>query len=338
MAPDFIVTVDTEADDEWSHAAPASYRNIGRLPNFQALCDRYGIRPTYLTTYDVATDAAACETLQGLVAEGHCEIGAHLHAWSTPPHHELTAAPDARQPYLHEYPPQVQREKLICLDEALRERLGVAPVTYRGGRWSLDPTSANLLAEMGYLADTTVTPGLSWERNPGCSPGAVGSSFAAAPATPYRLHHQDICLPGQLELLEVPVSIIKSGPLAHIPAPRVAPQRLIGRMMSRSGLCRPMWLRPGFSSAGQMIEVCDALAASGAPVLNLMFHSSELLPGGSPKVATAEQSQAFWQSLEAVFAHVTSRLGARPLMLREYAEQWWAGHRDRAREELAYAF
>lgn len=338
MAPDFLVTVDTEADDEWTRTEAASYRNIEQLPGFQALCDRYGIRPTYLTTYDVATDAAACAVLRALVSAGNCEIGAHLHAWSTPPDHALAAAPDARQPYLHEYPPEVQREKLLRLDEILRERLGMAPVSYRGGRWSLNHISANLLADMGYLVDTTVTPGVSWERNPGYGPGAAGSDFGAAPATPYRLHHHDVCLPGSLDLLEVPVSIIKTGPLARTSAVGMPPRGLAGRVMSRSGLCRPVWLRPGYSTAGQMTLVCDRLSASGAPVLNLMFHSSELIAGGSPKVATDEQSREFRESLEIVFAHVTSRLGVRPLLLREYAEHWWSAQREQAREQLAYAF
>jgi len=53
-----LMGVDTEADDQWSSAGreTLTLRNIAELPRLQALCDRYGVRPTYLVTYEVAAD------------------------------------------------------------------------------------------------------------------------------------------------------------------------------------------------------------------------------------------------------------------------------------------
>ena len=63
-----LMGVDTEADDQWTVAGRESLtlRNVLELPRLQALCDRYGARPTYLVTYEVATDRESRAILRDL--------------------------------------------------------------------------------------------------------------------------------------------------------------------------------------------------------------------------------------------------------------------------------
>ena len=55
--PAILVGVDTEADDQWSRGGRdrLEVRNAERLPALQALCDEYGVRPTYVLTHEMAT-------------------------------------------------------------------------------------------------------------------------------------------------------------------------------------------------------------------------------------------------------------------------------------------
>ncbi len=53
---ELIVTVDTEADYQWRRAKDVTTENILYLRPFQELCARFGVRPTYLVTSEIALD------------------------------------------------------------------------------------------------------------------------------------------------------------------------------------------------------------------------------------------------------------------------------------------
>ncbi len=74
-----ILTVDTEADNQWNVHAPLTTANLLRVPRLQQLCDEFGFAPTYLCTYEVVTSDAFAETVTPHAADGRAEIGAHLH-------------------------------------------------------------------------------------------------------------------------------------------------------------------------------------------------------------------------------------------------------------------
>lgn len=329
MAPDFLVTIDTEADNEWDLTSLRTFKNIQRLRELQDLCDGYNVKPTYLVAYDVAQDDSSRELLLQLLAEGNCEIGAHLHAWSTPPDYELVPGIFRHNPYLHEYPPHIQEQKLDNLTRALTSAFGSQPLSHRGGRWSFDTFAAGLLAEFGYLVDTTVTPGVSWQVNPGYSPGAVGPNYSGAPQEPYWLAPSDVTMPADGGLIEVPVSITAKGSMKHLAHNHhgrttvLSPLSALGRRaLHKAGLCRLVWLRPGFSSAEDMVWACDEFCRQNAPVLNLMFHSSELIAGGSPRIQSDADARQFVDDLDHLMAYVTRTLGARGLTLTDFAREW----------------
>ena len=55
--PAVLVGIDTEADDQWSARGrqEMGVRNAGRLPALQALFEEFGVRPTYVVTWEMAT-------------------------------------------------------------------------------------------------------------------------------------------------------------------------------------------------------------------------------------------------------------------------------------------
>src|SRR6185503_1806754 len=129
-----LVGIDTEGDNQWAAAARANQRfeNIYALPRLHALFARHGVRPTYVITYPVANDQRSAEVLRSLLAGGDCEIGAHHHAWETPP---CTDDDVRRHPYASALPRSQFEAQLTSLPQAIEGAVGARPVSYRSGRF-----------------------------------------------------------------------------------------------------------------------------------------------------------------------------------------------------------
>lgn len=48
-----------------------------------------------------------------MIARGRGEVGMHLHAWNSPPEHDLTGDDWRWQPYLIEFSDEIMREKVL---------------------------------------------------------------------------------------------------------------------------------------------------------------------------------------------------------------------------------
>jgi hypothetical protein len=309
-----LVGVDTEADDQWSDAGrrSLSVRNAERLPALQALCDGLGVRPTYLVTHEMATRESSAAVLRDLLATGRCEVGAHLHPWSSPPFRPE----DQGGRYPSQLPAELLRRQLFELTEAIERALGRRPTSYRAGRHGFDERSLLILEELGYTVDTSVDP-LFNERRKG------GPVFAGAPLVPYRPDYGDVRRAGTARILEIPVTAGTTPPLpkrlerlyASLPP---IPYR---GAFKRLGL-RAVWLRPSYTALPDMLDFATRLARRNVPCFNLLFHSSELLPGGSPYTPDQRSVDDFLDHLARVLEHLTVRLGAAGRTYAEFAAGW----------------
>ncbi|MGH7411514.1 MAG: polysaccharide deacetylase family protein, partial [Candidatus Methylomirabilis sp.] len=128
-----VVTIDTE-EDNWGNfaASRSSLGNIERIPALQELFDHFAVTPTYLITYPVATDERAVSVLRAILQRGRCEIGAHCHPWNTPPLEEQASGPNSM---LCNLPGDLQYAKMKSLHETIRRHFGVAPLSFRSGRF-----------------------------------------------------------------------------------------------------------------------------------------------------------------------------------------------------------
>jgi hypothetical protein len=84
------------------------------------------------------------------------------------------------------------------------------------------------------------------------------------------------------------------------------------------------WLRPSYSSLDDMRALARELARREEPVLNLLFHSSEAIVGGSPYNRTQGELDAFCDRLERFLAFATSELGAAPVTFSEFRTRYAA--------------
>jgi peptidoglycan/xylan/chitin deacetylase (PgdA/CDA1 family) len=306
-----VVTIDTEADDLWSRPRRYTCRNVRRVPRLHRLLERYGVRPTYLVSHEIVEDAEAVGILRDL--KDGAEIGTHLHPFSTPPEYQVTGDDRYTQPYAFEYPLEITAKKLLHLTQAIEAALGRRPRSIRWGRWGFNASLVPLLEEHGYRVDTTVTPGVTWPGRSGR--GGGGPSFASAGCAPYLLGRKDVCRPGPGPVLEVPVTITSRGGWAAR-LDRALGRARLGRLGRWLGTA-PRWLRPfPWMTGAGLLDVCREASRAGCQVFNLMLHSSELLPGGSPYRKSEEDVARLFESLETWLAGMR-REGIEPATLSE---------------------
>lgn len=311
----FVVTIDTEEEWDWSTSYPKDHFSVenGRhIPKFQQFCRERGVKPTYFVDYPIAADAASVDSLKAPFLAGECEVGAHLHAWATPPVEEEIGGENTHAVNL---PLDLVKRKLRNLTRLLEESFETRPTSFRSGRWGINGDLLKLLAEQGYDLDSSVHP--FYADN--------GFSYYHAPDVPYWPDLSDCIQPGtQRRIFEIPVT---SG--FNRPAFRAAHRlhqffsqspwtsfRVIG-VLWRLRLLRKLQLSPELADAENMIALIKACLRRGHRLIHLFFHSSSLLPGGSPYVSNEAEKRRFYQSMDDVIAFLTATTKVRFCTLTE---------------------
>jgi peptidoglycan/xylan/chitin deacetylase (PgdA/CDA1 family) len=321
----FIITIDSEADNLWARPKTVTTENSRFLPRFQRLCETYGLRPTYVTTWEMVECARFREFAADAIRRRVAEIGMHLHAWNTPPGPPLTKDDPRHLPYLTEYPPCQMAAKIKMLTHKLEDTFGVPITSHRAGRWGFDATYARLLAEHGYRVDCSVTPHVSWTSSPGDPTGSGGPDYTGYPSTAYRLDLDDVRLSGSSDLLEVPMTTFPQPQRARIEwARRRFPRHPVLAPAIDRLFPRAVWLRPDGRNGRRLPRLLRTALDEGRDYVQFMLHSSELMPGGSPRFRSARSVEALYEDLERLFSAAAGGFAGRTLG--EYRDHWDVQH------------
>jgi len=292
--PAFLITIDTEGDNIWSNPREVTTRNSLFLPRFQALCERYGFKPTWLTNYEMARCRDYQDFARDVQRRGTGEIGMHLHAWDSPPIVPLPS-PDEPQPLLIDFAVSTMRDKVAVMTDVLEDTFGTKMTSHRAGRWGFNAAYARLLVERGYIVDCSVTPHVAWP---------AGSDYTGFPDDAYFLDLDDIARaaqPGAATLLELPVTIAPAGTVArqlntavrHLPS---LARRAVARLAPAVH-----WLRPSGGNLSAMLELLRTRRAQNRSYVEFMLHSSEFMPGGSPRFDTEAKIERLYEDMEQLF-------------------------------------
>jgi hypothetical protein len=298
-SPQLVVIVDTEEEFDWSKPFSrdaVAVTSIAAQSDIHPLFDRWGIVPTYLVDWPVATTPASVAVLRGLMEAGKCEIGTHLHPWVNPPYDEVVSRANS---YAGNLPRELERRKLTALTEAISASFGAAPKVYRAGRYGFGPNTAALLEELGYQVDASIVPHTSFAAD-------GGPDFRGRPDRPHRLG----------TLLELPLSagfvgrLAGQGPALYpvLADPRLRPARLPG-IASRLGLLERIRLTPEGVGLADLKRLTRAMVQRGHRVFSFCYHSPSLAVGHTPYVRSAADLKAFMETCEGYFRFFAEELG-----------------------------
>jgi hypothetical protein len=313
LRPALLVGIDTEGDNQWDPAArrQQSFENIYALERLHERFARAGVRPTYLITHPVASDPRSAEVLRRLANGGDCEIGAHHHAWETPP---CDPADIDRHPYALSLPLNQFDDQLASLTTAVEQAVGRRPRSYRSGRFGFSAAHVSSLEQQGYEVESSVAP-LLYEAHKG------GPDFVDAPVAPYFVSYDNAARAGSSRLLELPVSAALN---RRVPGwlergyGRAPWPYTTKRLVRLARIAHVRWLRPSYSSAEDMIALARQLTERGVPLLNLIFHSSEAIVGGSPYNRTDAELSRFFDRLQRFLEAALKDMAAVPMTFSEY--------------------
>ena len=297
-----VLTIDTEPDDAWEHHQNPSVANVRELLRLQNILAKHGARATCLITYKVVRNDDAVRTLEGLVEQGGAEIGTHLHPWENPPF--MASGKDAEYPsFPHELPLSLFEDKMSTLTSAITERFG-APTSYRAGRWGLAAEHVRVLERLACEVDTSVTPLIDWRSTigiPKSEQGLGGVDYRFAPQQPYHPSYDNVCAAGDAGLVEIPLTVGFTRRTPRLVRRRYGSLPILAqRVLRKSELLRPVWAVPPEETRSRLLRMVSSLLRDGAQIINMAFHSSELMVGGSPSSRTKEATDAVFERIDAM--------------------------------------
>ena len=303
----FLITVDTEGDNLWSRPRDIRVENAKYLRRFQELCERYGLRPTYLTNWEMVNSGSFVELGKDVLRRGTAEIGMHLHAWNSPPLVPLTADDYRYQPYLTEYPADLLREKVKVMTDTLETVFGVKMVSHRGGRFALDETYVKTLIEAGYRVDCSVTPHVDWRPQLGDPAGEGGPDYRAFPETAYFMDEEAIMRPGTSPLLQVPLTVVALHGSVWARGLRAGGRSVpVVRRYAARYFPAHSRLSPKFARRrGDLLRILSVAREQRRDYVEFMVHSSEFMAGGSPWYPKQRDIEAMYGELERLFDYST---------------------------------
>lgn len=281
------ITIDTEmdADVHWKKEWPPQYTSICEgIPHFlRPIWDEYSVHPVYFVSPEVLYSDECCKVLKDEIAKGAI-IGAHLHPeyiepnsmwgenmkWAMPqfPHSDCTT--------------EDEFHKIENLTELIENRLGVKPIWYRSARFGTDLDTIHSLVKLGYQYDSSVTPNIDWTSKD-------GPDHSKAPIDKYHVASDDMYREGDLDIVEVPVTILGKR------------WGLLGRLLPDNWLFYK-WLRPTHMTYLEMRQLVKSLR--GHNDLVMMFHSMEIMIHKTPYVRNRWMQRYYLWRLDKILAYI----------------------------------
>jgi hypothetical protein len=302
MEKSVCITIDTEpdCDTRWKRSDPLSFESvlfgIGKI--LRPIWNRYDIKPAYFVSPEVVQNDGCCKVLKKELEFG-AEIGTHLHSEYIEPEkkYETFAGTPSKEHPCYAYSTEVELAKIENLTNLITERLGVRPVSYRAARYGADLDTIKSLERLDYKVDSSVTPEINWSYQ-------GGPDHSAAPKQPYFISGNNYYVAGESKILEVPISISR---------------KRVFFLPDRWLFFR--WLRPTHMSVTEMkILVNEFIRCYNAPVLNMMFHSMEVIPKKTPFVRTRLGQKMYLSRLEKIIKHLREK-GFKSKTLRELYDE-----------------
>ncbi|MBI3711068.1 MAG: polysaccharide deacetylase family protein [Proteobacteria bacterium] len=302
--PVLLVVIDTEEEFDWTKPFSRESRGVTSIalqPLAHRIFDGFGITPTYVVDYPVATTPAAYSVLRDVHRQGKCEIGAHLQPWVNPPDEEIITT---RNSYPGNLPPELERRKLEMLTAAIEANIGTRPRIYKAGRYGVGPVTARILDELGYDIDLSVVPHTSFGED-------GGPDFRGWPDQPYWFGTRR-------RLLEIPLTRGFTGvaaalgpyfyPLVESP---IGHNLHIGGIWAHAGFLERITLTPEGIGLADHRRLVHNMLERGYRVFSFTYHSPSLGVGHTPYVRTQDDLDKLLGNMSGFFTFFAEECGGR---------------------------
>ena len=294
----FIITIDTESDNAWSKPEVIKLENLKEIPRFQDLCEKYKIIPTYLLSYECVTRDEAVSIFKPILDRKKCEIGHHLHVWSTPPFQKKSKTEDVDLEWIlsfqYELPDSLFEEKASTLKEAIINNYNVTPTSHRAGRWGIDIRTTRWLANNEFLVDTSIVPFLNSHIERIRKDKKCKLIYDQSGLNSWKIDDKK-------SLIEIPVTV-------------KIPKYFTNTFLT---INNPLYLKTIHKiNCGKVLRPNPSYPLTFYPhiinhsikrkmrIINMMLHSSELAYGCSPFSKTKDSTAFIWNALEKTFQTV----------------------------------
>jgi hypothetical protein len=308
--PVLVVIVDTEEEFDW--AQPLARENTGvsamrAQHRAHRVFEKYGIRPTYVIDYPVASQPDGTVPLKELFDDGLCDIGAHLHPWVNPPFEETVCNANS---YPGNLPPALERAKLAWLADAVEAAFGRRPTVYKAGRYGAGFATTATLDALGFEIDASVLARTDLTPN-------EGPDFSHCGSSPYWFG-------ASRRLLEIPMTVGFAGLMRGaglslydaLTSPIGMRLHLPG-LFARGGLFERITLTPEGITAAEHRRLTDTLFAAGQRVFSFTYHSPSLAPGNTPYVRSEAELRGFLDRFERYFDYFFGEIGGLAMTAQE---------------------
>lgn len=198
-------------------------------------------------------------------------------------------------------------EKLKSLTDTINKNFGFQPRIYKAGRYGIGENTLHILQSLGYKIDCSIVPKTNFTRYGG-------------PDFSHIQNHQPYWIVDE-QLLEVPLSVDYVGLLAKagqtlqktLQHPNSIKLKLPA-IFSKLKLFEQIRLTPEGHNIDELKRLTLSMAQQNHKVFCLTYHSSTLMPGGSPYVKNTEELKNFLSTLESYldfFSHdINGRFGS----------------------------
>lgn len=292
-----FVTLDAEGDNGWGRPQNITTENAKGVERFQSFCEGFSVKPIYLTTVEMAEDDIFVKATKQKNIDGLCEIGMHMHGWTTPPRFSLTDNDLKHLPFITEWPNEIIRKKVEYITDLLKIKFEMDVVSHRSGRWIINDEYLNILVENGYKIDCSVTPLYDWSCSIGDPKKNGGADYSKLPSGIYEIE-------------------LKSGKILEIPM-TTARNHLYDNWIVNVGLNlipkssyiyngvnsrKIVMLRPTLRNKKFLLNMIDRLSsAKDLDHVEFMIHTSEVFKGTCPHCHTDEDLDAIYELMSEMF-------------------------------------
>ncbi len=302
--PTLFVVVDTEAEFDWNKPFARELTSVTAMDDIergQDIFDRYGLKPIYAIDYPVASQERGFARLAAIHARQGCEIGAHLHPWTTPPFEEDVST---RNSYPGNLDPALEERKLAVLMQAIRRSFNISPVFYKAGRYGFGPATPAALVRHGIRVDLSVLPFADLRRR-------GGPDFQALQPIAYRIDGTAI--------LSLPMTRSHVGAWPALAGVARAMDNLpagrslhLNSVLARLGLFETITLTPEGVTVSEQVRLIRTMLKHGTRQFVLHYHSPSLSPGHTPYVRDQAGLQILLSRLSEVCRFFFQELGGLP--------------------------